>query len=68
MTVQALREPLDSTGRHLGRTAEPERWTLIRQAYLTLLGEARSFKRSGSRLTLFDRHGNESLVFGAARP
>jgi heat shock protein HslJ len=38
------------------------------QAYLTLLGEAKSFKRSGDRLTLFDRHGNESLVFGAATP
>ncbi len=38
------------------------------QAYLTLLGEARSFKRSGGRLTLFDQHGNESLTFRAARP
>ena len=38
------------------------------QTYLTLLGEARSFKRSGGRLTLFDQHGNASLVFQAARP
>jgi heat shock protein HslJ len=37
-------------------------------AYLTLLGEAKSFKRSGGRLTLFDQHGNESLIFQAAKP
>jgi heat shock protein HslJ len=33
------------------------------QTYLKLLGEAKSFKRSGDRLTLFDQHGTESLVF-----
>ena len=38
------------------------------QAYLTLLGKAKSFKRSGGRLTLFDQHGNESLVFQSAKP
>lgn len=38
------------------------------QAYLTLLGEAKSFKEGGGRLTLFDQHGNESLVFRAAKP
>jgi heat shock protein HslJ len=38
------------------------------QTYLTLLGAARSYERSGDRLTLFDRHGRESLVFRAARP
>ena len=38
------------------------------QAYLTLLAKAKSFKRSGGRLTLFDAHGNESLVFRAAQP
>ena len=38
------------------------------QAYLTLLGKAKSFKRSGDQLTLFDRHGNESLIFQAATP
>lgn len=37
------------------------------QAYLTLLGEAKSFNRNGGRLTLFDRRGNESLIFQAAR-
>jgi heat shock protein HslJ len=38
------------------------------QAYLTLLGEAKSYKRDGIRLTLFDQHGNESLIFQAAKP
>jgi heat shock protein HslJ len=38
------------------------------QTYLTLLREAKSFKRSGGRLTLFDQHGNNSLVFQAAKP
>jgi heat shock protein HslJ len=38
------------------------------QAYLTLLGAAKSFKRSAGRLTLFDQHGNESLIFQAAKP
>jgi heat shock protein HslJ len=36
-------------------------------AYLTLLGEAKSFKRSGGRLTLFDRRGNTSLIFQATK-
>ncbi len=35
--------------------------------YLTLLGEARSFERSGNRLTLFDQQGGRSLVFEAAK-
>jgi heat shock protein HslJ len=38
------------------------------QVYLALLGGARSFKRDGDRLTLFDQHGNESLVFQTAQP
>ena len=38
------------------------------RAYLTLLGEAKSFTRSGDRLTLFDRHGNRSLTFRGANP
>jgi heat shock protein HslJ len=38
------------------------------QTYLTLLGAAKSFKRSAGRLTLFDQHGNESLIFQAAKP
>jgi len=32
-------------------------------AYLALLAEARSYELHGSRLTLFDGGGNESLVF-----
>jgi heat shock protein HslJ len=32
-------------------------------AYLKLLGEARSFTRSGARLTLLDRHGAALLAF-----
>ncbi|HUK77913.1 MAG TPA: META domain-containing protein [Thermoleophilia bacterium] len=36
------------------------------QTFLTLLGAVRSFEESGSRLTLFDEHGNASLVFRAA--
>ena len=44
----------------------PDMWA--EQAYLTLLGEAKSFKRSSGRLTLFDQHGNESLIFQAAKP
>lgn len=38
------------------------------QTYLRLLGEARTFKRSGDRLTLFDQHGSVALVFQAAQP
>lgn len=38
------------------------------QTYLTLLGGVKSFKRSDGRLTLFDQHGNASLVFQAAKP
>ena len=37
-------------------------------AYLTLLGEAKSFKQSGDLLTLFDQRGHESLVFQATKP
>ena len=37
-------------------------------AYITLLGEARSFTRSGDRLTLFDEQGKESLIFRVAGP
>ena len=38
------------------------------QTYLELLGQAKSFKQSGSRLTLLDEHGNVLLVFRAAKP
>lgn len=35
-------------------------------AYLTLLGQARSFKMAGGRLTLYDQGENESLLFEVA--
>ena len=35
-------------------------------AYLTLLGQAASYKMSAGVLTLFDANGNESLIFGTA--
>ncbi len=36
-------------------------------AYLTLLGQARSYRVEAGRLTLLDAGGNESLVFEAAK-
>ena len=36
-------------------------------AYLTLLGQARSYRVDAGRLTLLDAGGNESLVFEAAK-
>ncbi len=33
-------------------------------AYVTLLGQAASYKTSAGLLTLFDANGNESLIFG----
>jgi heat shock protein HslJ len=38
------------------------------QAYLTLLAEARSYKRESGGLTLFDKNGNESLIFKTQEP
>lgn len=35
-------------------------------AYLTLLGQAKSYKVATGRLTLYDQGGNESLLFEAA--
>jgi Heat shock protein len=35
-------------------------------AYLTLLSQAKSFKLTGGRLTLYDQGRNESLLFEAA--
>ena len=35
-------------------------------AYLELLGQAKSYKMADGKLTLFDKGGNESLVFEAA--
>jgi heat shock protein HslJ len=36
-------------------------------AYMTLLGQARSYELTEGRLTLFDEGGNESLIFEAGR-
>jgi heat shock protein HslJ len=36
-------------------------------AYLTLLGQARSYRVSGTTLTLYDEGGNESLIFEVAK-
>ena len=33
------------------------------RAYVTLLGQARSYRVAGKRLTLYDAGGNESLIF-----
>jgi heat shock protein HslJ len=38
------------------------------QTYLTLLGEARGFRRSGGTLTLLDQQDRASLTFAAAAP
>lgn len=32
-------------------------------AYMTLLGQAKSYRVAGGRLTLYDAGGNESLIF-----
>lgn len=53
--------PLVST-----RMARPEPAMRAETAYLTLLGQAASYKLAAGRLALFDKGGNESLVFEAA--
>lgn len=45
--------------------AGPEPAMRAERAYLTLLGQARSYELTADRLTLFDGNGNESLVFDA---
>jgi heat shock protein HslJ len=45
--------------------AGPEPAMRAESAYLTLLGQAKSFKVAGGRLTLYDQGGNESLLFDA---
>ncbi len=45
--------------------AGPEPAMRAEKAYLTLLGQARSFQVTGGRLTLYDQGGNESLLFEA---
>ena len=46
--------------------AGPEPAIRAESAYLTLLGQAASFKLTSRRLTLYDQGGNESLLFDAA--
>jgi len=41
----------------------PEPAMRAESAYLTLLSQATSYQVAGSRLTLFDANGNESLIF-----
>jgi hypothetical protein len=37
----------------------------VERAYLELLGQAKSYRLAGSRLTLYDQGGNDSLYFDA---
>jgi heat shock protein HslJ len=43
--------------------AGPEPAMRAEGAYVTLLGQARSYKLTGDALTLYDENGNESLIF-----
>jgi heat shock protein HslJ len=47
--------------------AGPEPAMRAEGAYLTLLGQAKSYRASAARLTLFDAGGNESLVFESVK-
>lgn len=47
--------------------AGPEPAMRAEGAYLTLLGQAKSYRVDAGRLTLFDAGGNESLVFESAK-
>jgi len=46
--------------------AGPEPAMRAEHAYLTLLGEARSYRSTEGELILFDKGGNQSLIFAAA--
>jgi heat shock protein HslJ len=46
--------------------AGPEPAMRAERAYMTLLGQAGAYKAVAGRLTLYDRAGNESLIFEAA--
>jgi len=46
--------------------AGPEPAMRAESAYLTLLGQATSYKMADGTLTLYDKGGNESLVFEAS--
>jgi len=47
--------------------AGPEPAMRAEGAYLTLLGQAKSYRVDAGRLTLLDAGGNESLIFEAAK-
>lgn len=53
-----LAGPLAST-----MMAGPEPAMRAENAYLTLLGQAKSYKIANGKLTLYDANGNESLIF-----
>ena len=56
-----------SVGQTVGTLmAGPEPAMRAEGAYLTLLGQASSYKVVDSRLTLYDKYGNESLIFEVA--
>jgi heat shock protein HslJ len=46
--------------------AGPEPAMRAESAYLTLLGQAASFRIANRKLTLYDKGGNESLIFAEA--
>ncbi len=46
--------------------AGPEPAMRAESAFLTLLGQARSYKVAAGKLTLYDEGGNESLIFEAS--
>jgi heat shock protein HslJ len=46
--------------------AGPEPAMRAESAYLTLLGQAKSYRLANGKLTLYDQGGNESLIFGDA--
>ena len=48
------------------KMAGPEPAMRAETAYLTLLGQARSYKVVDGKLKLYDKGGNESLIFEAA--
>ena len=54
--------PLAST-----EMAGPESAMRAEAAYLTLLGQAKSYRMAGGTLTLYDQGGNESLIFAASK-
>lgn len=49
------------------KMAGPEPAMRAEAAYFALLGQAASYKSSKQRLTLYDKGGNESLIFAAVK-